>query len=211
MFPMITRDDVFRIETQRLWLRWPDMRDRASIRAYASRFEVADMTASIPHPYPDDGADCFVALVRDSNSRGETIELLIERKSLRREVIGTVLVRFGPDQMPYIGYALHPDHWGVGYASEAAKALVDTVFLLTDADYMMATARSDNAASRHVLTKLGFVATGERSHFAPMRNAFHVLADYRLERADYHPIYGGALQPLTWELPHNGVKWAGAA
>ncbi|NBV35529.1 MAG: N-acetyltransferase, partial [Proteobacteria bacterium] len=107
MFPPITRDDVFRIETPRLWL------------------------------------------------------LVIEHKSTRT-VIGTVLVRFGQDQRPYIGYALHPDFWGQGYASEAAKALVDVVFLLTDTDAMTATARSDNAASHHVLTKLGFVAQAER-------------------------------------------------
>ena len=48
MFPDITRDDVFRIETPRLWLRWPERRDCAAIRAYASCFAVADMTSSAP-------------------------------------------------------------------------------------------------------------------------------------------------------------------
>ncbi len=27
MFPDLTRDDVFRIETKRLWLRWPRIQD----------------------------------------------------------------------------------------------------------------------------------------------------------------------------------------
>ena len=211
MFPVITRADVFRIETPRLWLRWPEMRDVTAIKAYASRAEVAEMTASVPHPYPEDEAVRFVMQVRDSNSQGETLELLIERKGPHRAVIGTVLVRCGQDQTPFIGYALHPDFWGQGYASEAAKALIDTVFLLTDAEHMAATVRADNAASRHVLAKLGFVATGERSHFAPLRNAFHVLIDYRLARADYHAEFGGALPPLTWMAPYNGVEWAGAA
>jgi RimJ/RimL family protein N-acetyltransferase len=210
MFPDITRDDVFRIETPRLWLRWPERRDCAAIRAYASCFAVADMTSSVPHPYPEGEAERFVAQVRASNSVGKTLELVIEHKS-SRHVIGTVLVRFGQDQRPYIGYALHPDFWGQGYASEAAKALVDVVFLLTETDAMTATARSDNAASHHVLTKLGFVAQAERAPFVPVRNAVHVLTDYLLRRADYHAAYGGAMHPLTWELPTNGLEWAGAA
>jgi len=97
MFPDITRDDVFRIETPRLWLRWPERRDCAAIRAYASCFAVADMTSSVPHPYPEGEAERFVAHVRASNSVGKTLELVIEHKSTRK-VIGTVLVRFGQDQ-----------------------------------------------------------------------------------------------------------------
>lgn len=210
MFPDITRDDVFRLETSRLWLRWPEMRDCAAIRAYAGCFEVAEMTSSIPHPYPDGEAERFVAQVRASNHAGKTIELVIEHKA-SRHVIGTVLVRVGRDQRPYIGYALHPDFWGQGYASEAAKALVDVVFLLTDTDAMMATARSDNTASHHVLTKLGFVVAAERASFVPVRNAVHGLTDYHLRRMDYHAAYGGVMHPLTWEIPYNGVDWAGAA
>ena len=29
MFPDLTRDDVFRLETRRLWLRWPRAADAA--------------------------------------------------------------------------------------------------------------------------------------------------------------------------------------
>ena len=163
MFPDITRDDVFRIETPRLWLRWPERRDCAAIRAYASCFAVADMTSSVPHPYPEGEAERFVAQVRASNSVGKTLELMIEHKSTRT-VIGTVLVRFGQDQRPYIGYALHPDFLGQGYASEAAKALVDVVFLLTETDAMTATARSDKARTK--APTCNYAAPPARSFFS---------------------------------------------
>ncbi len=52
MFPDLARDDVFRLETTRLWLRWPRVADAAAIERYSSRWEVARCTARIPHPYP---------------------------------------------------------------------------------------------------------------------------------------------------------------
>jgi hypothetical protein len=52
MFPDLLRDDVFRLETRRLWLRWPRAADTALIASLAGERDVAEMTANIPHPYP---------------------------------------------------------------------------------------------------------------------------------------------------------------
>ena len=52
MFPDLARDDVFRLETPRLWLRWPRICDAAAIHKFCSQWEVARYTARIPHPYP---------------------------------------------------------------------------------------------------------------------------------------------------------------
>ena len=48
MFPSITHDDVYRIETPRLWLRWPQLADAPAIADFARHKQVAQMTASIP-------------------------------------------------------------------------------------------------------------------------------------------------------------------
>ncbi|MCX7317510.1 MAG: N-acetyltransferase, partial [Hyphomicrobiales bacterium] len=47
MFPSITHDDVYRIETPRLWLRWPQSADASAIADFARHKQVAEMTASI--------------------------------------------------------------------------------------------------------------------------------------------------------------------
>lgn len=52
MFPDYFRDDVFRLETQRLWLRWPTAADAPLIEKLAGEREIAEFTARIPHPYP---------------------------------------------------------------------------------------------------------------------------------------------------------------
>jgi hypothetical protein len=57
MFPDIARDDVFRLETRRLWLRWPRVADAKAVERYSSRWEVARMTSRIPHPYPPGEAE----------------------------------------------------------------------------------------------------------------------------------------------------------
>ena len=39
MFPDLTRDDVFRLETRRLWLRWPRLADvQAIVRQRGTKF-----------------------------------------------------------------------------------------------------------------------------------------------------------------------------
>ena len=41
MFPDLARDDVFRLETARLWLRWPRAADAAALHRFCSMWEVA--------------------------------------------------------------------------------------------------------------------------------------------------------------------------
>src|SRR5512134_4101613 len=71
MFPDLTRDDVFRLETRRLWLRWPRLADAQAIVRLAGEKAVAEMTARIPHPYHPEDAERFVFQARRSNADGD--------------------------------------------------------------------------------------------------------------------------------------------
>ena len=90
MFPEITRDDVFRLETERLWLRWPRAADADEIRQHVGDPDVALMTASIPHPYAPHDADAFIASVREENGAGGGLHLVITPKNRPNEPIGLV-------------------------------------------------------------------------------------------------------------------------
>lgn len=222
MFASIAHDDVYRIETPRLWLRWPLKSDCAAIADYARHESVAGMTASIPHPYPDHQAEEFVDVARQANATGQSLDLLIVRKGVKQSVIGTVLARFparqatdGPDLTPVvepmIGYALHPDHWGHGYAHEAACAMIDAVFTLTAATGALATVRADNPASARIIDRLGFEQMGERMSHPPLRKAPALVRDYRLDRATWQDLSGAPVIPLSWLRPYDWSEWAGAA
>jgi [ribosomal protein S5]-alanine N-acetyltransferase len=54
-----------------------------------------------------------------------------------------------------IGYSLNPRYWNQGYATEAAKRLVDYLTRERQVREIFATSRPENLASIHVLEKLG--------------------------------------------------------
>jgi RimJ/RimL family protein N-acetyltransferase len=54
-----------------------------------------------------------------------------------------------------IGYELAPKHWGRGYATEAARAMLDFGFVGLQLHRIWAECVADNVASAHVLEKLG--------------------------------------------------------
>ncbi len=171
MFPDIARDDVFRLETQRLWLRWPRHGDAAAIAAYSSKWEVARYTARIPHPYPRGSAERFVYAAREANALGRDLTLMLTPMRAPRQAIGAVsLERRGADRLT-LGYALAPEVWGRGYATEAVQAVVDAALRLTSVVEIEASVRIENAASRRVLEKAGFAKVGRGLRGAPARGA----------------------------------------
>jgi RimJ/RimL family protein N-acetyltransferase len=54
-----------------------------------------------------------------------------------------------------VGYHFRRDHWGHGYATEAAKACIDFAFEHTDVDHVISLIRPENLASRRVAEKNG--------------------------------------------------------
>jgi ribosomal-protein-alanine N-acetyltransferase len=59
-----------------------------------------------------------------------------------------------------IGYTLHPDQWGHGYATEAARCLAGFGFSELGLARITATCRPENVASAGVLQKLGMIQVG---------------------------------------------------
>jgi RimJ/RimL family protein N-acetyltransferase len=168
MFPDLTRDDVFRLETRRLWLRWPCRADAAAVARQAGEKVVAEMTAQIPHPYPPGEAERFILATRKDNEEGTALALAVALKGRPDALIGMVRIGPGPhDGRPHLGYWLGLPHCGHGYATEAARALVDAWFAYTEAGELCSSVRVINPASRRVLEKCGFAFRG--SGLVPLR------------------------------------------
>ncbi len=168
MFPDLTRDDVFRLETRRLWLRWPRHADVQAIHRLAGDREVAEMTAAIPHPYPPDGATTFVFESRKANALGRALQLAVTPKKKPNQLIGMVgiLPPTDEDVAPFLGYWIGRPHWGRGYATEAAAALLRWAFDTLDLHRVHAAHLGRNPQSGAVLRKVGMRHEGRlRSHF----------------------------------------------
>ena len=148
MFPDLARDDVFRLETPRLWLRWPRICDAAAIHKFCSRWEVARYTARIPHPYPEGSAERFIYAAREANSAGRDLTLVMTPIKGKSDAIGSIsLESRGRDRLA-LGYVLAPEAWGKGLATEAAEAIINAAFGLTPTLEILASVRVENEASK---------------------------------------------------------------
>lgn len=84
----------------------------------------------------------------------EHLEFAIERD-------GALIGRAGMWKRYEIGYILHPDHWGHGYATEAVGALIPEAFRrFPGAERLTAEIDPRNVGSQRLLERLGFRLDG---------------------------------------------------
>ena len=111
----------------------------------------------------EQGARDFVALfLGNQQAQPRTkFQLAITRKDTGA-LIGNCGVRLKtPDAVEAdIGYELNPEHWGRGYASEAARTMVEFGFTELGVHRIWSWCIADNTASAHVLAKLGMRQEG---------------------------------------------------
>lgn len=75
-----------------------------------------------------------------------------------------VIGKAGCFRLPEIGFILHPDYWGKGFAREAVEAVIAHAFRHFPIPSLMADVDPRNAASLGLLGQLGFVETGRAAH-----------------------------------------------
>jgi ribosomal-protein-alanine N-acetyltransferase len=106
-------------------------------------------------------AEKRVSMFTSRFDRGEGFAWAITRRE-EGLFIGTVVL-YSLDTTHHravVGYTLHPDFWGQGAATEAMVAVIDFAFKTLGLHSLKADADPDNAASRRVAEKLGFVQEG---------------------------------------------------
>jgi RimJ/RimL family protein N-acetyltransferase len=146
------------LETERLMLRRPTLADVKAIARLANDRRIAENTRRLPHPYSQDHAVEFIR--GTANRRRETV-FLIENN---HAPIGMVGVDWRAPDAPELGYWLGVEHWGQGFGTEAARAVIDFIFEEFDVEQMVSGARVTNPSSRNILEKCGFQWSGVELH-----------------------------------------------
>jgi len=148
-----------RIETARLVLRPMQAGDVVRLAEAIDDPDIARMTSRIPHPYSLSAAEAFFADQREAAD--ERLDHTLQIETRDGEMIGAVGAdrRGGP--FPEIGYWIAREHWGRGYATEAASAMRDWARRTFGCRAIVAGHFADNDASGRVLVKCGFLYTGE--------------------------------------------------
>ena len=146
------------LETERLILRAPRLGDVKAVAALANDRRIAENTARIPHPYRAADAEDFIACANRGNDT--TFVIALRNGQGHAPVIGACGLSQIDRHPPEMGYWLGVKHWGKGYATEAARAIIDHAFTELDCAAIQSSARVTNPASRRVLEKCGFQWTG---------------------------------------------------
>ena len=189
MFPDLARDDVFRLETRRLWLRWPRAQDAASVAREAGHPEVAQKTVEIPHPYLEGAAAEFILTARKANADGERLVLMLTPKAAPFQAIGCVALRPSHPETR-LRFWLGQAFWGKGLMTEAVRGLTDLVFSLTDCEELEAAVPGLNPAALRVLAKSGFLPTGSQALQSRERGGQISAERFGLERLRWSRDYG---------------------
>lgn len=154
------------LTTARLVLRPYVAEDAPAVHAFVADRELASTTAAIPHPYPEGAAEAWIASHAPRHAAGEAVVLAIALRETG-ELAGSVEIRLVPvHRRAELGYWIGRPHWGRGYATEAADALLRWAFDTLDLHRVHAAHLARNPASGRVLQKLGMRREGRlRSHF----------------------------------------------
>lgn len=147
-----------RIETDRLILRPPRPGDAQAIHRAIGDFEIVSMLARAPWPYRFEDAEAFLAGIAKGDPATERPLSIIHRQ---HGLIGGCGFHAAQDApFPELGYWVARDHWGQGYATEAAAAALAWARTGWGKRAVCAGHFVENPASGRVLVKAGMLYTG---------------------------------------------------
>ena len=149
------------LETPRLILRRLALEDAPSIAELAGRREIADTTLAIPHPYSEEHARGWISRQAEILREGKEIVFATVAKA-KTQLIGTIGLRDIDREhcQAEMGFWIGVDWWGRGYATEAARAVIQFGFETYGLNRIYAHHMLRNPASGRVLEKSGMTSEG---------------------------------------------------
>ena len=169
------------LTTERLTLRPWKLDDAAAALGAYGDTEVSRWLAPAMDRVPDEAAMRLVLqqwVAEDSRMLTPAGRWAVERREDGRLIGGATLLPLLPDDEYEIGWQLHPDAWGHGYASETGRALARWAFD-QGIEQVIAVVRPTNTRAEAVVRRIGMEWVGETEKYHDLR-----LQQYRLRPAD---------------------------
>jgi RimJ/RimL family protein N-acetyltransferase len=169
------------LETERLLLRRLSPDDGPEIAVKIDNYAISKNLARVPFPYHLSDAEEFLdwAFSLDHRSAFRVIAL----KHQPAVLIGLISYDWMEDkQQAELGYWLVPEHWGKGFMTEAAHAMVELAFTVSGLDELGSCFFDENPASGKVLAHAGFVVAGHCAHYSKARGADVPVTTVHLSR-----------------------------
>lgn len=180
---MITKILPDEIKTERLVLRRPKKRDADDFFRYASKNTVGPMAGWQPHHSNRETKQYLAYYAKE----GHVLAITEKDQDI---MIGSVGLHKDEHRsetgVRQLGYALSPDYWNRGYATEAALAVVKHAFEKNLYRMVTAYCYPENTPSKKLLEKIGFSYEGcLRKSFVLFDGTVHDLDCYSMTAEEY--------------------------
>ena len=152
---------IAELHSARLVLRKPGPSDSDALIRQLGDWDVARWLSRVPHPYTQKDVDDW----QTGGLQGE-LDFCIY---LDADLIGGVGLTAEDDGHHELGYWVGREHWGNGYATEAARCLLDYARNSLGITRFTSGYMVGNTPSGKVLQKLGFHPDGEAEIFSVAR------------------------------------------
>lgn len=168
------------LETRRLLLRELHATDHSRVHAYASDPEVVEYMPWGPNTEQDtrDFLERSAAAARAEPRTSYELAVVRRADDLLLGAVGLHLDGGGHQAM--LGYCYDREAWGSGYATEAARAMLDFAFDVLLLHRVWAGCDPGNVASARVLEKLGMRLEGRLRESERIRGAYRDTLVYGL-------------------------------
>jgi len=174
------------LETSRLILRPFCKDDAATVQQLAGERLVADTTLNIPHPYEDGMAEQWI----DTHKPEFEAETLATFAIVLREgeqLVGAISLRIDRElSKGELGYWIGAPYWNLGYASEAATAILEYGFSDLGLNRISAKHLGRNPSSGRVMEKVGMLLEGTARQDTMKWGKYEDLVSYAILREDWH-------------------------
>ena len=173
--------------TERLVLRSLTLEDAADVQRLAGDRDIALMTVAIPHPYEDGMAEEWIRSCSEEYEKDEALNFAITLRS-DKNLIGAIGIGLEREhQRGELGYWIGRPYWNLGYATEAAAAVVAYSFEVLKLNRIYAFHFTRNPASGRVLEKIGMRYEGYRRQHTKKWGNFEDSIGYGILKVDFDP------------------------
>lgn len=181
-------DTYPKLSTDRLRLGSISHKDIPTIVGYAGDAKISSTTLNLPHPYHNEDAIFWISSANQGYRDGSQYTFAI-RLADSGAFIGGIGLRVDQQHnRAEMGYWIAVPFWNMGYATEAANAVIRFGFEEVGLNKILATYLVDNPASGKVMIKNGMIKEGELEEHTRKGCIYHSLIQYRLTRTEYENL-----------------------
>ncbi|MEK5070195.1 GNAT family N-acetyltransferase [Sporosarcina sp. FSL K6-1508] len=150
---------TIKLKSKRILLREMEEKDWIDVHTYASQPTVCQYQPWGPNT-DKESQDFVKQVILDArqNPRSRFVFSIIQQERLIGA--GEISIRDFTHREGEIGYIINPAYWGMGYATEASKLLIEFGFEVLHLHRIFATCDPRNVASSNVLEKNGMTKEG---------------------------------------------------